>query len=208
MHILLFGATGGTGRHVIAQSLEAGHQITAFVRNPAGITIKHKNLTLVKGNILSPEDVQNAVKRHDVVISTLGNKTSQAFTKPNDIISSGVKNIIAAMKKEGVDRLLFVASFGVNKNIFLPEKIFIRTVFKNIFADIPLQEKYIKESGLNWTLVHPARLTDTPKTGKYYVAEDLPIGIFSRISRADVADFLVVAIQNPKFVHKTMTLSY
>ena len=208
MNILLFGATGGTGRQVISQGIQAGHHITAFVRNPKSLQVKSKLLKVITGNILSQKDVQEVVKGQDVVISTLGNKTSHALWETNHTISDGVKNIISAMKKEKVRRLLFVASFGVNEKIFLPEKLFIKVVLKNIFADIPLQEQRIKESGLDWTLVHPARLTTVLKIGKYHAQEDLPIGIFSQISRAGVADFLLNNISNRSVIGKTITLSY
>ena len=208
MNILLFGATGGTGRQVISQGIEAGHLITAFVRNPKSLQIKSKRLTVVTGNILSAKDVEEAAKGQDVVISTLGNKTSHALWETNHTISDGVKNIISAMKKEKVKRLLFVASFGVNEKIFLPEKLFIRVILKNIFADIPLQEQRIRGSGLEWTLVHPARLTNISRIGRYYAQEDLPIGIFSQISRAGVADFLLNNISNRSVIGKTITLSY
>lgn len=207
MRILLLGATGKTGRQLMLEGLQQGHTITAFVRNPKALQIEN-NLTLFQGNVLDAKQVAEAIKGQDVVISVLGNKTSTALGKPSTTISDGVVNIIAGMKENNVKRLLFVASFGVNKEIFLPEKLFIKTVLRNIFADIPLQEKLIKESGLEWTIVHPARLVDTPKTGKYKVGEHIPIGLFSRISRADVADFLLKGINEKDFLHKTITLSY
>src|SRR5579859_4945028 len=145
MNILIFGSSVGTGRQLVEQGLAQGHHITAFVRNPGSLTIKDKNLVVVVGDALNPKDVEKAVKRQEVVICALGNKTTNAIWKPNTIISDAVKNIISGMVEEKVKRLLFIASFGVNENIFLPEKLFIRIVLKNIFADIPKQEKLIKE---------------------------------------------------------------
>lgn len=208
MRVLVFGASGGTGRQLITQGLEQGHQLTAFVRNPAAVTIKNENLTVVQGDVLNQEDVDRGVKGQAVVISVLGNKTSDALWKPNTIISQGVKHILAAMKKHRVRRLLFVASFGVNENIFWPEKIVLRTLLKNLFADIPRQETSIRDSGLDWTLIHPARLVDSPRTGTYKSGENLPLGLFSNISRADVADFLLKSIDNSQLIGKTVTLSY
>lgn len=153
MNILIFGATGGTGRHVVMQGLAKGYQITAFVRNPAALAIKHKNLSLIQGDVLNPKDVQKAVKQQDVVISVLGNKTKNAFWKPNTIISEGVRNIITGMKKQGVKRFLFVASFGVNEKIFLPEKLFIRIILKNVFADISKQEAVMLQTFYLRTLI-------------------------------------------------------
>ena len=208
MRLLIFGATGGTGRNAVSQALEKGYHITAFVRDPTALAIKNKNLTLIQGNVLNLKDVQEAVKGQDIVISVLGNKTKDALWKSSTIISDGVKNIIAAMKTNKVKRLLFVASFGVNTNIFLPEKLFIRIVLKNIFADIPKQEALIKASGSDWTIVHPARLINTPRTGKYQHGVDLPIGLSSKIARSDVADFLLKSIEDTAVVGKTITLSY
>lgn len=208
MRLLIFGATGGTGRQLLTQGLAKGYKITAFVRNPTVLAIQHKNLSLIQGNILEENDVTNAIKGQDVVISVLGNKTSNALWKANTIISDGVKHIIAGMKKEKVERLVFVASFGVNEKIFFPEKLFIRIILKNIFTDIPRQEKAIKQSGLDWTIVHPARLINALRTGKYNVGEHLPIGLFSKIARSDVADFLLKCINNKNVIRKTMTLSY
>jgi putative NADH-flavin reductase len=208
MNILIFGATGGTGRHLVEKGLKSGHKVTAFVRNPLGLTVTSPNLKMVRGNILNPKDVENAINNQDAVISVLGNKTKNAIWKANTMISDGVRNIVLGMKKHKVRRLLFVASFGVNENIFLPEKLFIRIILKNIFADIPKQEDLIMQSGLDWTIVHPSRLIDAPGRGKYKTGEDLPIGLFSRISRSDVAEFLLKNIQKSVFICKTVTISY
>lgn len=208
MNILIFGATGGTGRSLVTQGLEKKHHITAFVRNPAGLTIKDTNLSVVRGDVLNPKEVKNAVKGQDTVISVLGNKTSNALWKANTIISEGVKNIISGMEKQKVKRFLFVASFGINDNIFLPEKLFIRIVLRNIFADIPKQEELIKKSPLDWTIVHPARLVNNPMRGKYKEGENLAIGPFSKIARGDVADFLLKSVTKQTLIGKTMTISY
>src|SRR5258708_39610995 len=137
MNILIFGASGGTGQQLVEQGLSQGFKVTAFVRNPASLNIKDKNLILFKGDILNPNNVEDAIKGQDVVLSALGNKTSNAIWKSNTIISDGVKNIISGMLKWHVKRLLFISSFGLNKKIFLPKKLFIRIDLKNIFADIP-----------------------------------------------------------------------
>jgi putative NADH-flavin reductase len=208
MKILIFGATGGTGRQLLQQGLDQGHHITAFVRNPTKLTIKNKNLVLVKGNILNEKDVSSAMKGQEVIISVLGNKTSSALRESNTIISESIGIIISQIKANNVMRLLFVASFGVNEKIFLPEKLFIRLVLKNIFADIPKQEELIKKSGLDWTIVHPARLVNAPKTEKYEADEQLPIGLFSKIARSDVADFLLKNVDSKKYYRKIITISY
>jgi putative NADH-flavin reductase len=136
----------------------------------------------------------------------LANKTSQALRQANTVISAATANIVAGMRKNKVERLFFVSSFGVSDRIFLPEKIFIRTVMKNIFADIPKQEDLVKQSELNWTIVRPARLVNEELTEKYKIGDDMYVGLFAKISRADVADFLIKYLQDDSLISKTVTV--
>jgi putative NADH-flavin reductase len=208
MRILIFGATGGTGRHLVSDFLERGSQVTAFVRNPGMLTTKHPNLTLVEGDLSNHHSITYALNGVDAVISVLGNNTRKALFKPSNVISQNLPNIISTMQQGRVERLLFVSSFGVNAKIFWPEKLLLRTLFRNLFADLPVQEKLIKESGLNWTIVRPARLTNGPKTGECRSGENIYIHPFSSISRADVADFLLKEAVAPEYQRKVATISY
>ncbi len=208
MRLLIFGATGKTGKYLIEQGLHAGHTITAFVRNPKKLQQRKNYLISFSGNISNQSDILHAMKGQEVVISVLGNKTSNVFWKSNTTISEGLKNIIHGMHIRRVKRILFVTSFGISDNIFLPEKILINVFLHNVFADLPTQEKLIKESGLEYTIVRPARLVDGQKTGKYKAEENLPIWPWSKITRSDVADFILHTIQNKNMIQKTITLSY
>jgi putative NADH-flavin reductase len=208
MKIVVFGASGHIGQLVVNSALENGHKVTAFVRNPTSLSIKNKKISLCVGDITNYTQVADAIKGNDAVISAVGNKTRSVVFKNHSTISKGIENIVTAMKQQKVNRLLFISSFGLNEKIFLPQKIFIRTVLKNIFADMPKQEKIISQSGLEYTIVRPARLTDETRVGEYKAAEDLFIGPFSHISRAAVADFLVKQLDTNKFARKTVTVSY
>ena len=208
MKIVIFGASGHIGRILVSQALNNGYNVTAFVRNPKSIVIKNKNLSIHVGDIGNYEQVADAIKGNEVVISVLGNRTGSVVFKSTTVISEGLENIIRAMKQHKVKRLLFITSFGLNKSMFLPQKIFIRTILRNIFAQMPRQEKSISQSGFDYTIVRPARLTDESSVGEYNAAEDLYIGPFSHISRTAVADFLLKEIESKKFLHKTVTLSY
>jgi len=208
VNIIIFGASGHIGQIVVARALEEGYKVTAFVRNPNSLSIKNKNLYVYVGDIGNYTQVADALKGNEAVISVVGNSTRAVVFKSTTVISEGVKNIIKAMKQHKVKRLLFISSFGLNESIFLPQKIFIRIVLKNIFAEMPRQEKMISQSGLDYTIVRPARLTDQTTVGEYKAAEDLYIGLFSHISRAAVADFLLKQLENKKFFSKTVTLSY
>jgi len=208
MRIIIFGATGGTGRYVVSQGLEQGRQVTAFVRNQATLTAKHPNLTIVEGSLSDHDAITNALHGVNAVISVLGNNTSKALFKPSNVISQNLPHIISAMQQGRVERLLFVSSFGVNAKIFWPEKLLLRTLLRNLFTDLPVQEKLIKESGLNWTIVRPARLTNGPKTGECRSGEYIYIHPFTSISRADVADFLLKQAVSPEYQRKVVTISY
>ena len=208
MRILIFGATGGTGRYVVSQGLEQGRHVTAFCRNQAMLAAKHPNLTIVEGGLSDHHAITHALNGVNAVISVLGNTTRKALFKPNNVISQNLPNIISAMQQGKVERLLFVTSFGVNGKIFWPEKLLLRTLFRNLFADLPVQEKLIKDSGLDWTIVRPARLTNGPKTGECRSGKNIYIHPFSSISRADAAGFLLKEAVSPEYQRKVATISY
>jgi len=115
MDILIIGGTGKTGRQLISQGLEEGHCIAAMVRKPDKLKLDHPNLKVLKGNVLKLEDVENAVQGQDAVLSALGHKR---FFIKTDILSKGTTNIISAMKKKDVDRLICITSLGINESKF------------------------------------------------------------------------------------------
>ena len=206
MRLLIFGATGGTGRYLVSHGLEQGYQVTALVRNPGTLTTKHPNLTIVKGGLSDRDSIANALNGVNAVISVLGNDTRKTLFQPSNVISHSLPGIISAMQQSGVERLLFVTSFAVNANIFWPEKLLLRTLLSNLFIDLPVQEYIIRESGLNWTIVRPARLTNGPKIGTCR-SGDIYIHPFTSISREDVAAFLLKEAVSSEYQTKVVTIS-
>jgi putative NADH-flavin reductase len=211
VNLLIFGATGGTGRAIVAQALERGHGVTAFARNPDAIATKHKNLAVVQGDILDYASVERAIKGQDAVLSALGTKA----LRRNTTISDGTRNIITAMEKYEVKRFVFESSISIGDS--KPQQrqlgplynIIIMPLFRNIFQDKEIQERYIMQSTLDWVIVRPAVLTNGPRTGVYrseFSATDTSIK--AKISRADVADFMLKQIIDNTYVHKTPSLSY
>lgn len=206
MKLLIFGASGKTGRLIVQDSLAKGHTVTAFVRNAKKL-VPQKNLRIVEGSLSSKGQLTTAMKGQDVVISALGNKEYNIW-HASTAISEALENILFAMERQHVKRLIFITSFGVSKYIFWPEKIFIRAVLRNIFFDIPKQENMIEESGLEWTIVRPSRLTDGKFTGHYKMREKLSIWPWSHISRQDVADFIIKTLETKEWMYKKVTISY
>jgi len=210
MKILIIGATGGTGTAIVGQALSQGHAVTVLVRNPAKMTIMHEQLVVVKGNVLDYDSVDQAVQGHDAIVSALGHK--QFFLK-NRILSDGTKNIIRAMEKHKLKRLIFESSLGVGDSrgkLGLYYTLFvIPFIIFYYYEDKELAERYIMESSLDWTIVRPGQLTNGKKRGVY--REGLNVGNwFSsvRISRADVANFMLKQLTDNSYLKKTPGVAY
>lgn len=209
MKLLILGATGETGKELVKQSLEQGHLVSAFVRNPSKYRFEDNNLRIVKGDIIDYDSVEKAVRGQDVVISALGVN----LLGKNTILSSGTKNVINAMEKQDIRRFICVTSLGVGNSkgqLGWKYNLILRPfLLRNIFADKERQEKYIKASLLDWIIVRPAQLTNGPFTGKYKVWSDKPPEeTESKISRADVADFILKQLVDDTYLRDTPALSY
>lgn len=210
MRLLIIGGTGKTGRELIKQGLEQGHFITTLVRNPNKLNIKHPNLKVIKGDVLIPESFGITFKGQEAVLSALGHKK---FFIKTDKLSKGTKNIINEMKKNNIKRFICITSLGVNDSRFklgLYYTLFtIPVILLFYFLDKSKQEKIIKQSGLDWTIVRPGQLTNGKKRTKYKHGTNVGHYIFTKmISRADVAHFMLNQIQDKTYLHKTPGLTY
>ena len=201
--ILVLGATGGTGRQVVEQAVAAGVDVTVVVRNPAKLSTAAKSVRTLTGDLLRNTSVLTAaVAGQDAVISTLG--VGQSF-KPVGLIRTTAPAIVGALQQQGVSRLVFMSAFGVGatrQDTPLLPRLVIATLLRQIYADKEAGEEAILNSPLDWTIVYPVGLTDGPKTGTYRAGERLSLSGFPRISRADVADFLMKQVDDRGFVRK------
>ena len=218
MKLLIIGGTGGPGRQLIHQALEKGYSLTALVRNPKKIKIIHQNLSVVKGNVLDFDKVQEVVAGQDAVLSALGHK--RFFIKTN-ILSKGTENIINAMEKQNVNRFICITALGINDSRFklgLYHTLFvIPVIIFFYFMDKAKQEKLIKSSNLDWTIVRPGQLIPQwivnlfhgKKTGSYKHGANVGNYILTKIiSRADVADFMLSQLNDKAYLHKTPGIAY
>jgi putative NADH-flavin reductase len=208
MKIFIVGGTGGTGRQVIEQALLENHLVTALVRNPVKLNIDHPNLKVIKGNILEPDTFEQAIKENEVVISALGHK--RFFIKTN-ILSKGTKNIVNAMEKHKVKRLICITSMGINDSRFklgLYYTLFvIPVILLFYFLDKEKQERIIQQSSLDWTIVRPGQLTNGKKRTTYRHGPKLGSYIFTKmISRADVAHFILQEVKNDNYLKKSPSI--
>jgi putative NADH-flavin reductase len=206
--LLVLGATGATGRLVVARALELGHTVTVLVRSPDRLEVSPDRVRVITGTL--PDDeaaLVAAVRGQDAVISALG--VGQSFT-PNDLMARSIPVIVRVMESEGPRRLVFTSAFGVGSTWtdtpFLP-RIFIRTLLRKVYADKAAGEQAITRSTLDWTLVHPVGLTNGGRRGRYRVGEHLDLRGFPTISRADLADFLLAQIDDRSFIGKRVLVA-
>jgi len=212
MKLIIFGASGGTGRALVTQALEQGHEVTAFVRSPAALTSDHPRLRVIQGDVLDPASVAATVRGQDAVLNALGMKPGT----PQPVTSGGTKNIIAAMQQNGVRRLITVSAIAVAaldghaQEVPWPFRVFltIAVPVRKLFEDKVRQEQAIQQSGLEWVIVRPTTLTDGPQTGTYRVGVPLKVGLSAKIARADVADFMLKQLGETRYLQQVPRLSY
>jgi putative NADH-flavin reductase len=207
--LLVLGATGGTGQHVVAQALEAGHEVTAYVRDPSKLQVKHERLHVVVGAIADDAvPFQQAMKGQHAVISALGRGLS---LQSDHVIERCVPPMLSAMKAGGVSRLIFTSAIGVGdaySEAPLFSKIVIRVVLKDIYPDKLIGENLIRQSDLDWTIVQPAGLTNGELTHRYRAGEHLRHRMFATVSRADLAHFLLSQLDDRTYVRRIVQLGY
>ncbi len=209
MKLLIFGATGSTGRQIVEQAIEQGHTVTAFARNPAKLDVKHTNLKVIQGDVMDFTSVEKAVQGQEAVICVLGAGQKRTGT----IRSEGTQQIIRAMEKAGIRRFICQSTLGAgdsweNLNFFW-KYIMFGFLLREVFADHQRQENDVKHSHLDWTIVRPGALVDWERTGKYrhgFPGTDKTSKL--KISRADVADFILKQLADDAYIHQAPSVSY
>jgi putative NADH-flavin reductase len=210
MKVIVFGATGGIGRLLVAGALELGHAVTAFVRNGQSLEPRD-GLRIVQGDIFDPQSVADAIDGHRAVFSALGARTLKA----EPVLSRAIPLIINGMHLHMVDRIITVGAAGAlyPAGKYQPPiatvlfAIIRATVLRHPMADQRAQERLLAATDLDYTIVRPPRLTDDPATGTYRVLPDALPSSSRRISRADVADFMLQQLLDPRFHRRGVYLA-
>ena len=203
MKIAVFGASGRTGLLLVFQALNQGHEVTAYARNARKITITHKNIRVIEGELDDYTKIREAVTGQDVVMCTLGIDKN----KPSTVLSDATQLILRAMEESGVSRFICMSSAGVlgNDGGFWFGRIIMPLFLKHVFNDKKRQIEVIKHSSVIWVIIRPVGLTDSPKTGRYAINEGLPTS--KSIPRADVADFMLKLMSDKKYDFKLPAIS-
>ena len=200
--VLIVGASGGTGRQLVAQALERGLAVTALVRNPSRVTIVHPHLTVVRGNVLDAGSVAAAMSGQEAVLSALGHKR---FFPPNRILSEGTRNVVQAMEANGVSRFVCETSLGIGDSagrLGVYYTFFtIPVILPFYYRDKARQERIIAASRLEWVIVRPALLTNGARRGGYRHGRGVGSVFWTmRVSRADVADFMLNQLESDSYL--------
>lgn len=211
MKVFLFGATSPTGKIVLENLLAENHTVTALVRNPESITTQHPNLKLLKGDVFNPFTFAEQIKGNDLVISILGIGSSN---KPTTIYSKGGQNILDAMRKAGIKKLITVTSGGVQKDDPVIQKSFFYKYFglwylRHIYQDMTVWENILEQAkDMDWICVRPTYLRNGKLTQKYRVNKTYSPTKGWKISRADLADFITKQVTSNEFIHEKPVIAY
>lgn len=203
MNILVIGATRGIGRQVVLQALTAGNQVTAMARRLVSLP-EGKRLRPVQGDILDEAAVQTAVAGQDAVVLTVA--CGPGLT-PVSLFSNGTAHVLRAMRHHGVDKLVCVTGIGAGDSRghggFFYDRIILPVLLRGMYADKERQERLVRDSGCDWVIVRPGFLTNGPLTKTYSVYTHLAGVRAGRISRADVAHFILGQLEHMHHRHTT-----
>lgn len=216
MKILVIGSTGGSGLAAVQHLLADGHDVTAFSRHASRSHGTAARLTPVDGDVMDPEQVARAVRGHEAVVVTLGISENPLRVRlfgpartSADVRSTGTANVLAAMRRHGVKRLVVQTSYGVGATrdrLGLIERLFFALVLKPQIADTEVQERAVQESELDWVVVQPVHLTDDTDGAVPFVSTEGATGRMS-VSRDAVGRFLAVAAAQPTYVRRCVAVS-
>jgi putative NADH-flavin reductase len=196
MKLVVLGATGGTGLEIVRHATARGHSVTALVRSPDRLKQFWDRITIRQGDLLDSGDLQQAIQGHDAVVSAFGPRVPISKDDAT-LLRRFAMALTSTMKKTDVRRVVVESVAFLFKDAILPPAYLLgRLLFPRTVADASAMERVFAESQLDWTMVRPPELTDKPYSGKYRVRVGrLPLFGF-KISRADVADFMIKAIEN------------
>ncbi len=206
--LTVFGSTGQTGRKIVELALGRGDRVTALVRHPASLGELAGRVDVVEGDVSDPAAVDKAVTGSDAVLSALGHVRGS----PRDLETSAIKNIVASMGRGGVRRLVVLSSSVVADPADKPTvsqsltRWLVKTFRREVYDDSMGKAHVIQGSDLDWTIVRASILANAQPTGKYRVGR-MEKGAGLRISRGDVADFMLKCATEGKYVRESPYIS-
>ena len=209
MKLLIIGGSRGVGRSMLECAVRRGFDVTVLARFPEKIEADESKVTILKGDVLNKEDLASAVHGQEAVCSCIGVPIT---FKPVSLFSRAAENIVEVMENNTEQKFVAVTGIGAGDSKghggFLYDKIFKPIFLSTIYQDKDREEEIIRSSALDWLIVRPAGLTNGTQTGKYRVIDNLDGIVAKRISRMDVADFILNQIEEPSHFGKAVLLTY
>jgi putative NADH-flavin reductase len=209
MKIAIIGASRGIGAELLKASVEDNHEVTALVRDPTKLNTNIPGLKVIKGNILDPSSVTAAITGQDASCVCIGIPPTR---KPVDVFSRGTQNVLNAIDKGSNQKFILVTGIGAGDSKghggFFYDRILNPLLLGTSYADKDQAESMVKTSNVEWLIVRPGFLTNGLRTGKYRVIENLSGVTAGKISRADVADFILKQLASPTCFGKTPLVTY
>lgn len=210
MRITVFGATGGTGKQLVRQAVDAGHHVTAVVRDPAGLTLRHEALEVRVADVTEPLALRPLLAGQEAAISALGARSNAGA----GIASAAARALVGAARDCGVRRLLAVSAAPVGpvpegesllvRGVVLP---LVSRIFRPQYDDLAVMEDVIRGSDLDWTIVRPPRLLDRPLTGEYRTVIGGNVPKSHSVSRADLAHAVLAMVDDPATVRQPVGIA-
>ena len=202
MKLVVLGATGGIGLEVVSQALERGHSVTAFVRSAERLKSVAGKIALIEGDLLSSGELARVLEGQDAILSSFGAR--EPVTKADSTLMRRFAAALTTAMTQARSRRVIVVSvaFLFKDSVIPPAYLVGRLLFPYTVADASAMEDIFRQDGLDWTIVRPPELTDKPRTGKYRVREGHLPRFGFKISRADVADFMIRTAENRAWVGK------
>jgi putative NADH-flavin reductase len=209
MKIAIIGASRGIGSELLKAAIAVGHEVTALVRDPATLNISFPGLKVIKGDILDRSSVATMSAGQEAICICIGIPPTR---KPVDVFSRGIQNILNAIGQESHQKLILVTGIGAGDSKghggFFYDRILNPLLLATNYVDKDRAESIVKASKIDWLIVRPGFLTNDPRTGKYRVIDNLSGITAGKISRADVADFILKQLASPNHFGKTPLLMY
>lgn len=207
LRLLVLGARRGIGAALVRTASEAGHRVTGFSRLPSALV--SEAVAYRQGDVRNPDDIDAAVRDQDAVVWTVGTGITR---EPVTLFSDGTRHVLDAMDRHGVRRLVAVTGIGAGNTKghggFSYDHIINPLFLRTIYEDKDRQEEIIRASSVEWLIVRPGFLTNGPRTGHYQVVTDLQGVRSGKISRADVADFILRELTQPRHWFRSPLLMY
>lgn len=210
MRLIVFGATGATGRCLVEAGLARGHRVTAVARSPEKLGMQHERLHVARGDVRNLESIAPLMAEHDIVLSALGAPVGR---EPVTLYSQGITTILDAMHAHHVQRIICVSAGGTkvgidDNNPWLFEHVITPLFLARIFDDMRRMEELLMQSDTQWTIVRPPQLLNTPATGRYRVGQAYSLPKGRQISRADLANFMLESAEQQKYIREAVAIAY